>query len=239
MKLLYLIIFIIFIGCSPKEENIYSPQYTPSNTTSYNSKSKLKPYEVLGRWYYPRNVQVGDTFTGISSWYGPNFHGKLTANGEIYDMYGYTAANKILPLNTIIKVINLSNNKSVVVRVNDRGPFVKGRILDLSYAAGKKIGIDKTGTAMVKIIVLSTPNTPKKLISYKKPKKNGKIKIQIGAFTNLSGAKIFKQEYSNYYKNVTIQKINNKYKVFVTGFNSYESAKNYKIKHNIKGFIVK
>ena len=235
MKILSLIIFIIFIGCSPKEENIYAPQYTSPKKT-YHNFIKLKPYKVLGKWYYPRNVKIGDTFTGISSWYGPNFYGKLTANGEVYDMYAYTAANKILPLNTIIKVINLNNNKSVVVRVNDRGPFVKGRILDLSYAAGKKIGIDKTGTAKVKIIVLSTPNMKK---SYQKPKKNGKIKIQIGAFKNLSGAKIFQREYSNYYKNISIQKIDNKYKVFINGFNTYEEAKNYKTKHNIKGFIVK
>ncbi len=230
MKFIYLIIFIIFIGCSPKEDNIYIPQ------KPHSSNYKLKPYKVLGKWYYPINVKVGDTFRGIASWYGPNFHGKLTANGEIYDMYAYTAANKILPLNTIVKVINLNNNKSVVVRINDRGPFVKNRIIDLSYSAGKKIGIDKVGTAPVELIVLSTPKTYN---SYKKPKKNGKIKIQIGAFKNLSGAKIFKQEYSKYYKNITIEKIDNKYKVFINGFNSYNEAKNYKIKHNIKGFIVK
>jgi rare lipoprotein A len=194
----------------------------------------------MGRWYYPRYVNVGEVFRGVASWYGPDFHGKLTANGEIYNMYDYTAANKIMPLGTIVKVTNLNNNKSVVVRINDRGPFVKDRIIDLSYAAGKKIGIDRTGTAPVEIVVLKTPQVkikPKKLP--KKTKKNGKIKIQIASFKNLSGAKIFQKKYINLGKKVFIQKQKKYYKVFIGYFNSYELAKRFKNKYNIKGFIVK
>jgi len=242
------IMAIFFIGCSNREENIYlNNTYKPKTTSSYISntkKTKLKPYKVLGRWYYPRYVNVGETFRGISSWYGPDFHGKLTANGEIYNMYAYTAANKIMPLGTIIKVTNLNNNKSVVVRINDRGPFVKERILDLSYVAGKKIGIDKTGTAPVEIVVLKTPYTntkiSHKIIKSKKTiQKNGKIKIQIGAFKNLSGAEIFKKEYSSLGKLTYIKKIDNKYKVFIGNFNSHQEAKDFQIKNDIKGFIVK
>ena len=93
--------------------------------------------------------------TGIASWYGPKFHGKRTASGEIFNMYDYTAAHRYLPFNTKVRVKNLLNNKTVIVRINDRGPFVKNRIIDLSYAAAKKIGMLKTGTAPVKIEVIS------------------------------------------------------------------------------------
>ncbi len=92
--------------------------------------------------------------TGVSSFYAEDFHGKLTANGEVYDMYGLTAAHKTLPLNTIVRVTNLENNKSLILRINDRGPYVKGRILDCSYGAAKKLGFVNNGTAKVKIEVI-------------------------------------------------------------------------------------
>jgi len=94
------------------------------------------------------------TFIGISSYYGEDFHGKLTANGEVFDMYGLTAAHKTLPLNTIVRVTNLENNKSLILRINDRGPYVKGRILDCSYGAALKLGFVNKGTAKVKIEVI-------------------------------------------------------------------------------------
>ncbi len=92
--------------------------------------------------------------TGIASYYGTDFHGKLTANGEVYDMYGLTAAHKTLPLNTIIRVTNLDNHKSLILRINDRGPYVEGRILDCSYGAAKKLGYLLQGTAKVRIEVI-------------------------------------------------------------------------------------
>ena len=91
---------------------------------------------------------------GISSYYGKDFHGKLTANGEVYDMYGLTAAHKTLPLNSIVRVTNLTNNKTLILRVNDRGPFVKGRILDCSFGAAKKLGFIESGTTQVQIEVI-------------------------------------------------------------------------------------
>lgn len=94
------------------------------------------------------------TFIGISSYYGEDFHGKLTANGEVFDMYGLTAAHKTLPLNTIVRVTNLENNKSLILRINDRGPYVKGRILDCSYGAALKLGFVGKGTAKVKVEVI-------------------------------------------------------------------------------------
>ncbi len=102
----------------------------------------------------PRPAYVVDTFMGTASWYGPNFHGKKTASGEIYDMYELTAAHKDLPLGTTCIVTNLENDKSVTVRINDRGPFVKDRVIDLSYAAAKVIDMVDSGTATVRVEVL-------------------------------------------------------------------------------------
>ena len=94
-------------------------------------------------------ARPGMIFVGISSYYGTDFHGKLTANGEVFDMYGLTAAHKTLPLNTIIRVTNLSNGKNLIVRVNDRGPFTRGLHLDLSRGAAKAIGLRSTGTVCI------------------------------------------------------------------------------------------
>ena len=91
---------------------------------------------------------------GIASYYGPDFHGKLTANGEVYDMYGLTAAHKTLPLNTVIRVTNMSNRRNLIVRINDRGPYVTGRMLDLSYGAALKLGFVAQGTTRVKIEII-------------------------------------------------------------------------------------
>ena len=93
-------------------------------------------------------------FKGISSYYGPKFHGKLTANGEIFDMYGITAAHKEIPFNTIVRVTNENNGKTQIIRINDRGPYIDGRILDCSFGAAKKLGFVNEGTAPVKIEVI-------------------------------------------------------------------------------------
>ncbi|MFQ6117975.1 MAG: septal ring lytic transglycosylase RlpA family protein [Candidatus Bipolaricaulia bacterium] len=94
---------------------------------------------------------------GIASWYGPGFHGNRTANGEIYDMYALTAAHKTLPFGTIVKVVDLDTGRSVVVRINDRGPFIKGRIIDLSYAAAQELGMVQKGLAKVGLKIVKWP----------------------------------------------------------------------------------
>lgn len=114
-----------------------------------------RPYTVRGKRYYPINPVEGYTETGEASWYGSKFHGHLTANGEVYDMFKMTAAHTTLPLPSYIKVTNLNTSRSVVVRVNDRGPFHHKRILDLSYAAAYKIGLTDTGIAQVKIELIT------------------------------------------------------------------------------------
>lgn len=95
-----------------------------------------------------------ESWEGLASWYGPGFHGRRTASGEVFDMYDYTAAHSFLPFNTKVRVTNLSNHRSVVVRINDRGPHTKHRIIDLSYQAAKKIGLLEMGTARVRIEIV-------------------------------------------------------------------------------------
>ena len=124
------------------------PDATP---TLHTGPYKANPYTVLGKTYFP--IQESKTYvaSGTASWYGTKFHGQNTANGEVYDLYGMSAAHKTLPLPSYVRVTNLDNNKSVVLRVNDRGPFYSDRIIDLSYAAAKKLGYAETGTARVKV----------------------------------------------------------------------------------------
>lgn len=109
------------------------------------------PYMINGVRYVPQPSSKGHVEEGIASWYGDDFHGKPTANGECYNMYAFTAAHRTLPLPTVVRVTNLENNKSVVVKVNDRGPFARGRIIDLSYASAQSLGMVNHGTAPVRI----------------------------------------------------------------------------------------
>lgn len=111
-------------------------------------------YEVFGRRYYISPSSEGYRERGIASWYGPDFHGKRTSSGEPYDMYGVSAAHKHLPIPTYVRVTNLQNGRSLVVRVNDRGPFKDARIIDLSYGAATKLGLVGAGTGMVDVEAL-------------------------------------------------------------------------------------
>ncbi|MBI5178009.1 MAG: septal ring lytic transglycosylase RlpA family protein [Nitrospinae bacterium] len=118
-------------------------------------QKKSQPYTVEGETYYPLEDAAGFSQTGVASWYGPDFHGKNTANGETYNQHAMTAAHKTLPFNTFIRVHNEDNGKTVVVRVNDRGPFKKDRIIDLSKKAAAGLGMIGTGTANVTINIMS------------------------------------------------------------------------------------
>ncbi|RWX47367.1 rare lipoprotein A, partial [Candidatus Electrothrix communis] len=117
-----------------------------------------RPYVIEGQTYCPISSAEGYEETGLASWYGDPFHGRKTANGETYDMYGVTAAHKTLPMNTMLLVKNLTNGKTTTVRINDRGPFVDGRIIDLSYTTAKKLGVVQHGTEKVQLIALCATN---------------------------------------------------------------------------------
>jgi peptidoglycan lytic transglycosylase len=108
-------------------------------------------YDVFGKRYFVLSSNVGYVERGVASWYGPGFHKIRTSTGELYDMYGMTAAHKTLPLPAYVRVTNLQNGRSVVVRVNDRGPFVGNRIIDMSYTAAAKLDMLRNGTAMVEV----------------------------------------------------------------------------------------
>ncbi len=126
----------------------------PASATTSPVYKIGKPYQVAGIWYYPGEDYDYD-HTGIASWYGPDFHGKLTANGEVFDQNAVSAAHKTLPLPSLVRVTNLENGRSLVVRVNDRGPFVNGRIIDLSRRAAQLLGMEARGTAKVRVQILA------------------------------------------------------------------------------------
>ncbi|MCC9622840.1 septal ring lytic transglycosylase RlpA family protein [Thalassospira sp. MA62] len=127
-------------------------QQAPAQVGNYKIGN---PYEIAGQWYYPA-VDYEYSETGIASWYGPKFHGKRTANGEIFDQYEISAAHRTLPLPSIVQVTNLENGRSLKVRVNDRGPFAHGRIIDMSRRAAQLLGFEKKGTAKVLVEVVET-----------------------------------------------------------------------------------
>lgn len=156
-------------------------------------------YKVLGKWYKVRDSAKGYSQKGIASWYGKKFHGHRTSSGETYDMYGMTAAHKSLPLPTYVKVTHLENGKSVIVKVNDRGPFHENRIIDLSYSAAKKLGVTQQGTAPVEVTAIdpdnykkNTPYQPKfnrpSALAASPVQSNFTLYLQVGAFISQQNA---------------------------------------------------
>lgn len=241
--LLYLYSGILFLfllsGCSQKRY----------------SNNKMRPYNVLGRHYIPTYVNVGSGMKGLASWYGPNFHGKLTCNGEIYNMYQRTAAHKTWPMDTMVRVKNLENGRSTVVRINDRGPFVSGRIIDCSYVAGKELGLDKMGIAKVELEVIGIKGKINSK-SRKSRKPQGVSKqhenrispsdygIQIGAFSSYDAAKhvvyTTTQKYTQYtsrikeYHTISGDIV---YRVILYGFKSREDVLTFKENNLLTGQI--
>ncbi|MBN1573859.1 MAG: septal ring lytic transglycosylase RlpA family protein [Deltaproteobacteria bacterium] len=208
--LIWTIIFLFPVsGCSlfnmgvKSRHNTYIP---PSEDKVSITTEKIPPAEVV------------DTFEGMASWYGPKFHGKKTASGEIFDMYELTAAHKSLPMGTKCIVTNLENNKSVTVRINDRGPFAKERVIDLSYASAKVIDMIHSGTIKVRVEVLAgeateeleTATAPESTTD-DTPKLNntGEYKvyftIQVGSFSSRENAERLSETIKGYIENVWIE----------------------------------
>lgn len=166
--------------------------HSPPDRRTPTAPGQPKPYRVYGSWYHPLTDASGFEEQGTASWYGEKFHGRKTSNGEIYDMYAMTAAHKTLPLGTFVRVFNLSNHRRVDVRINDRGPFVRGRIIDLSYTAAKKLGVVGPGTAPVKIVALGTPTgrqAPGQPADFRPlDYYSGNFTFQVGAFAERTNA---------------------------------------------------
>jgi rare lipoprotein A len=160
--------------------------------TSAGNKS---PYTVNGKTYRVMESEQGYRERGFASWYGEKFHGHKTSNGEIYDMFQLSAAHKSMPLPGFVRVTNLENNRSIVVRVNDRGPFHSERIIDLSYAAAYMLGFDNKGTAMVEVeaiiptlaATIESPRPPSPAALAPQQPGGGAI-LQVGAFSDLQAA---------------------------------------------------
>ena len=177
-----------------------------------------KSYVVFGKRYYVMDSSKGYIEKGIASWYGTKFHGRRTSSGETYDMYAMTAAHKSLPLPTYVKVTNLSNDKFIVVKVNDRGPFHENRIIDLSYTAAIKLDIIQKGTGLVEVKAID-PEEPKEDNLVKDDKistQDTSFYIRVGTFSKLESAKILKQKLGSFGDNLI--KISN---VIVSGNTLY------------------
>ncbi|MBN1472618.1 MAG: septal ring lytic transglycosylase RlpA family protein [Syntrophaceae bacterium] len=188
LMLLWILILFFLSSCSSRPPYV-KPGYP-------------KPYKVLGEWYQPVPDAKDFHERGIASWYGEDFHGKKTSNGEIYDMYDMTAAHKTLPLGTHVRVINLDNDRETQVRINDRGPFVQGRIIDLSYEAAKRIGVVGPGTAKVEIIALGKELEPGSGRIVPVDYYSGNFTFQVGAFIDKRNAERLLAKLDKKYQNV-------------------------------------
>lgn len=214
---------VFIFGCSLSERT--KPPRKPGEP---------KPYKVLGKWYQPLANSQGFSQKGLASWYGKKFHGRKTSNGERYNMYGISAAHKTLPLGTWVRLTNQENGKTLDVRINDRGPFVRGRIIDLSYGAAQKVGLIGPGTARVKIIALGKAGHPQpngrptyRPVNYQ----HGNFTFQVGAFQSRSNAEAFVRkldaDYINAHLVATEEGDNVLYRVRVGRCNTLAKASEY------------
>jgi len=259
----FFLIILFFTGCGSRygyvNKSYYSSSYanqqyqkTAAKTTKINNskamhRATMRSYEVFGKTYRPTIAHVNDQFRGIASWYGPNFNAKPTSNGEIYNMYAQTAAHKTLPMNTMVRVHNLDNGKSTVVRINDRGPFVAGRIIDLSNKAAHDIDMVKKGTAKVSITVVGFNGKIAKTYEEKQETATvGNYYVQVGVFARVEGANTTKRKFElildeNKYKVILQDGIFNSTKVkrvWISGFRSEDEARDFKEKNNLKTAMI-
>ena len=241
----FLVSVLFITGCSKKRPY----------TSASSHKATMRSYKVNGKRYYPTYVEVGQRMRGIASWYGLDFHGKYTSSGERYNMYARTAAHKTWPMGTMVKVKNLKNGKSTIVRINDRGPFIRGRIIDCSYMAAKEIGITKMGIAKVDIQVVGFAGKIQSAATIAKRKREhaqARIRlsdfgVQVGAFRRHEGARIYQRKYAGLdtrYKPI-VKRFNDVggaplYRVWLMGFASEEEARDFKMMHGLAdAFIVR
>ena len=226
MKIRFYIYFLfIFYSCTVSPR--YNSLNSDVNSTKINIPQKKTKSNFKNKYY------------GVSSWYGPNFHGKLTANGEVFDMYGVTAAHKDLPLNTVAKITNEDNGKNIILRITDRGPFVNDRIIDLSSRAADILDLKKKGTGLVRVTVLKEKsimleNLAKKgsfpeISSLPKPEVP-KVNVPKITAVKIEGSK--KRKKIKKKINYDLQNLKKEYSIYIklASFSSLESAKTMKEK---------
>jgi rare lipoprotein A len=207
-----------------------------------------RPYVIDNRQYYPIPSARGFREQGIASWYGPSFHGRPTSNSEIYDMYAMTAAHKTLPMGTMLLVKNLENGRSTVVRINDRGPFIRGRVIDLSYRAAKTLDIVTDGTARIQLVALAEGHPGSRggppILDYQDLER-GEFYVQIGAFANKGNAIKLQKRFSDAGHTTVIQQYQGEtaplYRVQVYAGKTLASAKRAEkalLEHGYRGAFI-
>lgn len=208
LLLLLLLAALFFSGCAPRviepppaKRPVVLPHPSKRPPPSAALLPTQRPYMINGKTYYPLPSAEGYTETGLASWYGHPFHGRKTSNGETYNMHDWTAAHKTLPMDTQLLVENLENGRQTTVRVNDRGPFAKERILDLSYSVAQHLDVLKNGTARVRITALGETVTVAlggdKSITRFVPHEDfqkGEFYVQVGSFTSKENADRLKDQ---------------------------------------------
>lgn len=222
------LLLLLFTGCSHKSTG--SMRYE-------NIAYTMRPYEVNGILYYPQKSYVGERFLGTASWYGEDFHGKKTSNGETYDMYDYTVAHKTLPMNTMVKITNLSNRQSVIARVNDRGPFVANRVVDVSKSIATKLAMIEQGTARVALEVIGLEG-----IIGQKRRAQKSYAVQIGSFGNKLLAQKEQERHSyGYYTALVKESVRGDkilYRVLLDGFANEQEARAFIASSHLRGAFV-
>jgi len=221
-----------YLDDGPEENPPKNLDEIPDAQPKYEALSKWasRPYVAFEKKYIPMQKIIPFEEEGYASWYGKKYHGRKTSIGETYDMYQMTGAHKTLPLPCYIKVTNLKNKRSIIIRVNDRGPFVDGRIVDLSYAAAQRLRIIEKGSELVKIEMIN-PSLAKKNLeqAYKIASIDHAIKqfyIQAGAFSNENNASILINRLSNikFRNSLNIKKLS-KNSLYLVAIGPYESEK--------------
>jgi len=201
---------ILLAGCAGKSAVLITTEREPPKKRVEAPYKKVpesaqiqptqKPYQINGKTYYPLPSAQGFEEVGIASWYGADFHGRKTSNGETYNMHGLTAAHKVLPMDTWLLITNQENGKEITVRVNDRGPFAKERIIDLTRTGAKNLGFLAQGTARVKITALGEAETYRyggvttERFKTHPDFQSGEFYVQIGSFTVEGNARRLKEQ---------------------------------------------
>ena len=250
MKIVFIFLFIILNSCSSVKissdnKGAYYQDDGPHEVIDVKiqdiknaipkaepiNKNTKKPYKVFGQKYVPMTKIVPFKEKGYASWYGKKYHGNKTSTGEVYDMYAMTGAHKTLPLPSYVKVTNLKNKKWVIIRLNDRGPFLKDRIIDLSYAAGYKLDIVEKGSELVEVELIN----PEDFIEQDKESNNDNY-LQVGAFKDFINSQTLLDKINNLkiidnYEAKVIQ-INNLFHVLVGPIKKDDELK--KIQENLE-----
>ena len=193
-----LLSLVFLVGCSHKPVSVAVPE-APLPAPQPSESAKAGPQTNAEQPEFPVDAKPLWSETGIASWYGAPYHNRRASNGEVYDMHAMTAAHRTLPLGTIVRVTDIKSGSSAMVRITDRGPFISGRVIDLSQSAAQKIGIVQRGTAEVRIDVLKTPSPMTS---------GGRWAVQIGAFEREQAAREMAAHLSQRYSTANVLTFN-------------------------------